>query len=358
MKKILIVNQFNSDNLGDKLLNNMLNLRLRECGFETTSVGFAQSEEQKVTYSNHVSTSQGIVTKIKNICPPLLKYIINYRKKLLKSVERVQMEQFDALVIGGGQLIKHKSVFRYCFSFWVKQALKRNVPVCIYGIGIDSNLSGYEKKHYKKMLDKVHYINCRDYDTALFFRTFFNADCAVSPDIAFTYLTQNNIDRQKTMVVMPYSYATAKRAFGMKASKEAYYRSILEKIIVLMKNNDIKKVVLTATTTADADECLSFKGFLKESGISCEVVQACTVDELSELFKRSEIIITGRMHAMILAMVCNKQVCAIEVSDKIRVFENEYLSSKASVDEIRIDSLDGIKRMAHYLKNEASNKKG
>ena len=74
------------------------------------------------------------------------------------------------------------------------------------------------------------------------------------------------------------------------------------------------------------------------------------MEELSNLFSDSEVIITGRMHAMIIAMLCGCKIIPIRVSEKINTFEKEYLlSSKRTISNIKENAIKGVETLFKSL---------
>lgn len=340
--KVLIINQNKSDNIGDKLLSKMLCERLNNLGVQTKELGFAQTKEQNVTYEKENSTRH-FLNSVKRECPMFIKYLLNFGPKLRKQQKKVKMEEYEAIVIGGGQLIKHKSVFLYCLIYWAGIAKKYSVPFAFYGIGIDNNLTFAEKKLYKRVFSKAFFVNCRDMDSAQMVKSFFGIEAQVSPDIAFTYCpTQNSACNEKKKIdylVMPYSYTTAQSAFGLSLLKIQYYDGIFKE----MNIKEETRIVLAATTSSDAGECIQFKEYLSTKNVNAVINITSTAEELSNLFSDSEVIITGRMHAMIIAMLCGCKITPIRVSDKINTFEKDYLlSSKRTISNIKENAIKGV----------------
>ncbi|HFR3894621.1 TPA: hypothetical protein ACHVIC_001971, partial [Streptococcus suis] len=70
------------------------------------------------------------------------------------------------------------------------------------------------------------------------------------------------------------------------------------------------------------------------------------------LFSRSEIILTGRMHAMIMGLCTDNKIIPILVSDKIRVFEQEYLNGDYDYEQIKKQSNQGLEQLINALQVE------
>lgn len=340
-KKILVINQYKSDNLGDKLLNKCLCDRIKEYGFEVINLGYAQTINQDVSYN--CVKSNFVREIIYTLFPERLKYLFKYRIRLINESNTIDSKEIGAMVIGGGQLLKHDSVFYDCLKYWTNWAKKNNLYLCLFGIGIDTNISMNEINKYKSLLNEFNFINCRDSETLNFLRNKLNLKNVYnSPDIAFTLNKPKNIKKNNTVVVMPYSYGKAKSAFTLNQSKEMYYEEILNKF----QNNVLnRKVILCATTTTDAMECFNYQKYLESKNINSTVEKVDTIQNLIEIISKADFIITGRMHAMIIACVVNTEVIPICISNKIKQFTHEFLNDDGFQTDTIKESRKGVFEM-------------
>lgn len=350
MKKILVVNQFNSDNLGDKLLNDMLCKNLKKMGFQVSNQGFAQQIEQPLIYKTSKSLKDQMVSMIKKGLPVGLKFKLNYKRKLKRCFRQIQTQTFDALLVGGGQLLKHNSVFIYCLKAWIDKAEQLGIPVIIYGVGVDSSLSRKEIVHYKEAIQKARYICCRDIKSANLFKAFFDLDVAVAPDIAFTLNINMRKQKRNTIMVQPYHYLTAQKHFGTYSNKKEYYISLTRILSEKCRENPDSQIVLTATTSVDAFECEEFRKYLQSTKYKdIKIIQIQQYSDLIDLLCYSNTIITGRMHAMIMGMICGTQVEPILISDKIKDFTNDYLQKDTDIKLISEQAYWGLQQAVNAV---------
>ena len=339
MKRILVVNQFNSENLGDKLLNLSLCDALKKRGIDILSCGYAQTTPQIMHYLCDNRKIHTLLHSLKRYLPNRLKYIIKYKRDLDKQLNTVNIKDCNGIVIGGGQLLKSKSVFLYCFQYWVKLSRKYKIPLYLYGIGIDDNLSAYEIKKYKCLISNVKYINCRDYFSYEFIKSRFDKECSLSPDIAFSYESQM-IKSKENVIVMPYCYHTAVSAFSFLLSRQEYYQMLLEKAMPFILSG--KRMIVTATTSADIQESYKFIEWINKKNIEMEMKYIYSIEMFENLFSSAECIISGRMHALIMGKIMDANIIPIEISQKIKQFAYDYNTHEFDLNIARKKSLDGI----------------
>lgn len=347
-KYILVVNQFNCDNLGDNLLNEVLCHNLAKKGFRTIiNCGFAQTQPQEVLYNKEDINKKNINNIMKEKVPEHIKYIIKYKRRLRKETQNLDIQNCLCMILGGGQLLKRDSVFLDCLRYWVTWATRNNIPVYLFGIGIDTGLNASEIKKYRSILSNVRYINCRNFESKeIICNDLRLSNVSVSPDIAFL-LDEEPKERNNNILVMPYSYRTAIRAFDFRQTKQEYYNSIFQMIKEIGGNN---QVILGATTTADADECLRFCSFLKKHGIDSNISEITSVGKLVSIIASSKYVITGRMHAMIISKVMNTPVIPIIISDKIKQFAKEYLDNFREIDSIKELTEAGLDELINQIR--------
>lgn len=345
MKRILVVNQYNSDNIGDNLLNEMLCLNLKRMGYSIDNVGYAQQNKQVVEYKIDNSKVNFMKSFLKRIISPWLKYQLIYKLRLNTSQKNLKNKKWDAVIIGGGQLLKHNSVFMYCFRHWINWAKKNDIPIILHGIGVDSGLSKHEIKIYKKCLKYVQVINCRDVETKEIMRQKFDVIAYISPDIAFTYHNEEAEKYNKDVIlVMPYSYMTARKAFQFNISKSQYFKTMRHKIKDIKDKEPNLRVVLAATTSDDATECYRFAEWCADSGERYIVKK---IQDSSTLFQeacKAKYMISGRMHAMIVGLIAGAKIEPILVSNKIKTFEISYLEKECNLKKISRQAVEGLER--------------
>ena len=344
--KVIVVNQFLSDNLGDKLIGDVLKQFFESKGIDVLQAGYAQTEDQSVKRSKYIKRNF-----IKNKCPNFIKYLMKYKKRIENEGTEQELSNAKALVIGGGQLLNHNSVFVYCFFKWVSMAKKQGVPVFVHGIGVNDNFNFIEKLILKRSLKDLTYINCRDANSKMNLQGFTSNYISVSPDVVFSLELKKDYDTDKYCILMPYCYDTAKKHFGVFKSRQDYYNTLLDII------EDEKDVVLTATTSSDLDECYVLRDYLMKHKVKCSVVECKTVSELIECFGKSNKIITGRMHALIVGELLDKKVIAIKISPKIDNFDNDYIQNSVNLKRINNLSKEGLNYLYNNIMDELVRRK-
>jgi len=340
--KIVIANQFHSDNLGDKLIGEALRTFFNKKKVEVVLAGFAQTNEQVVSFDDKRKKSR-IKAFFKKITPNFIKFLIKYKNNVYNESIKVSLKHADALVLGGGQLLCHNNVFAYCFLYWTLLAKRHNVPVFVHGIGVNDNLDFLEKSIFKLALSMAKYINCRDISSKEYIREIINKDIFVSPDVVFSMDLSTEVSDNESILIMPYNYDTAFRHFKSFDSRKEYYKMVYDDI------NNENKVILSATTSDDLEECKYLKEYLDKRGISCLVYHASNVHELLKCYGMVKTIYTGRMHGLILGMILGKRVRPILISRKLEDFSNQYLEKPCDISALKLESIKGLETLYRLI---------
>ena len=163
MKRILLVNECESDNLGDLAIARSLEDKVASLGFKTKKATFSSVVKTGVKLKNPTKSSRGIsflgyLSKIKALIA-LKWFILNYSR-----VQRAFID-VDKVIIGGGQLILSNPHFPTALFLWVISSRFRKVPVYIVGVGCGNSFTFLESKMIKYSLNKVNKIFLRDIDS-------------------------------------------------------------------------------------------------------------------------------------------------------------------------------------------------
>lgn len=351
-KKILIINQGKSDNLGDKAIANTMINTFKNLGCEVDFCGFSQCVEQTIGNLEYESNKFLFRKKIAKFIPNIFKFLFFKKKKIAREFNKICENKYDLIIYGGGQLIKTKTVFLYSLLYWKFLCNKFKAKQIMFGVGADSNFKIYEKILYKNLLHKFDRIYVRDEFSKEIIEEIFENSCEnVLPDIVFMHNASDIIKKENLIVLMVYDYETAKRHFGIKKTREEYYESFLAE---MKKNIPFLscKVVLAYTTFQDKIETLKFREYLQIKGIDYEFVETDTLDQFEKLLSSADYIISARMHALILGMIYKCEVIPYIISPKVKAFSDEYINSDYSLLEMKNMIMKDIENILQWINEE------
>lgn len=336
--KILLVNQGHTDNLGDKAISKIMTYYLTEV-FNNTVISapfIAYEKTSEITenriFANDKKNSNDFkyrkITwkqKFNRICAKLLPesivYIIKEKKAISKFLDNYK--QIDAVIIGGGELIKNHHPFTYAFLMWINCVKKKyKCPIAIWGVSSDEKFSFGGKVIYRYAIKNSSYIGVRDLKTKEIIKNLYKVDAEYSPDIVFEYnhIFEQKIEPSRDVLFFLNSYEEVKLAYSTETN---YFSQFVKNIPPTHKLLRVGFV-----TQDDYFEAIRFCEYLvnklKYDKNIVVLEKTFSVSELVNVIAQCGTVISGRMHPMILGLQFGKKIIPIPVKKKLEIFEEEW----------------------------------
>ena len=313
---VIIINQGWTDNLGDVAIGKTLKKELKD--FHPLELQFAPIMAKPAQ-----TTASKILELIKLDC--------RYRRWIKKQLNEIS-EPISAAIIGGGELLATNMNFNSAMKIWIEQLHKRKSCVPL------GNRGGYTnpiyRMRYKSALAKADEICVRDAYSKQVVEKCYARTPLSYPDVVFLYgkekKTHDKNSKGKKVCCNVLSYDYYKNAGGSK-SKEEYFDEWKE---ILDSYTDSDTIILFSSTTIEdrkTTEEFSKKYVWQKSCVSFPD----TVDEYWSQLEDVDYVISGRMHAMILAMQQGCICVPYEWKDKLEVFKREYCDSGIELAKVR-----------------------
>ena len=357
LKKVLIINEGFSSNLGDQAINQSATALMQQLGFDTDFLFFSNpslSSLPPYSYQNAPVTHKP--SAVSRIIPAAIKQWIvaaKYYVQLQKNIRlALQGKDYQYLVIGGGQLLNSSkktsiSFFAIAMYCWVNGFKKScNGKVVFAAVGASGNYGRIEKFLYKKALQQADKIWVRDAFSANILQQEFQRLCSEVPDIAFyTQQVPAGSNNRSTALLGIYGYAEIKEAFGNRyPSAESYYNEWQQKLVQYQEQG--YPVKLFYTTQHDAAETRNFQQYLQQQGITVAIEPTNSLEALMAALRNAAIVYSARMHALILALQCGCRVELYPISQKLLSFGEKYLQQGKSMEAYRHELLQ---QFEHYF---------
>ncbi len=321
--KILLINQGNTDNIGDQLIDRLMTDLLQEGNLIDHMTYSGKRFHKSVSSQQGKKGRSGKKNQLKRsfLFLPLM-----VRRCLKRIQENINHNRYDIAIIGGGELIKSKHPFFAYLISWIYYFLHTSTKVCIFGISCDRNFSLPERIVLKKFLEKVQFINCRDVQTRDYLLNSIRVNASFSPDVVNLYhrLYPLDIHKEDTAFFSVYNYdkLPCKTEYG---SREKYYQEIWSKWLSKVEQEQGLKVYFGATNTEDADETNRFCIWAHRSE-RIDYSKDLQVDNVVRKIASARAVVTGRMHAMILARQFGTTVFPFAFKDKIKDYVQTWIA--------------------------------
>lgn len=324
--RALILNECFSDNIGDQAISFAMRQALEDRGVVVNVRDF--SCRKKYVEGNVTSYS----SRLGAFLPSFLKRVLFVFRNLL-FVLRESMQTYDVAIIGGGQLVLGGSNFPWATFLWVLPLKIRRVKVFLVSVGVGENFSLVDKFLYRCAFFLVDGFYLRDRSSISGLKREFGISAGYCPDIAY-YLDAPIRLAEKSAppkaLVCITDYSVYQRYIEEMGGQLLEFDDYVERWAGLIRHKVAQgmEVVLAATTYADLEISI---GCAKKF-VSCSFVKCLNYlpdhNEFMNVAAQCEVVLAGRMHALILGHIAHAKVEPFYISKKIEGYAQEYLSER------------------------------
>ncbi|HBC8326735.1 polysaccharide pyruvyl transferase family protein [Escherichia coli] len=345
MKKLIIVNEVCSDNIGDHAINLGVLKILDEYNWEGESYGFdaeKKNVERTIKKTKKESNFILILKFIKNKTLKnnrIYKYSLWVFRNCIRVLNITKQNKGQAIIIGGGQLIQSGGTFAIAMYIWTLFSKLRNIDIYIIGVGCAEHFDRIDRFLFKRSLSRAKDILVREKSSVSKMKDFFDCDVRYIPDLAYALFKKDDFDHKKDNLAIIgctayYVYMKNINELGLKdiMTFEQYINTWVS--IILDECNE-HRVLLLSTTVEDAEFSRVVynqisKNYAHLSGCIIIKDEVLPVREYIELLKTAKIVRSGRMHSLILGHISGCKCIPYYINKKIEHFSHEYLGHDAS----------------------------
>lgn len=326
-KKILIINRCLSDNLGDQAIGRAVKKLFTDRGFDVEITDLISVKDKRILNLCNINNETNKSKKLNFIKKIKVLNIIHWYLSNYSMFNIIKNNKFDLVIIGGGELVQSNLLFPIALYIWTKKIKKSNcnIPIVLFSVGVTSKYVWYNKFFVERALNNCDYVYVRDPKSLENLKSIFNISASEMPDSVFS-MELNKYSQVKDQVLFGITSfeRIVKHKQNFKTEIE-YFES---------KYNEIKKfnsdnIILIYSNIVDYKSCIKFKKFVLEKyNINLRIGEYRTLDEFIELINESSLIISNRMHALILGLVLNKTIECDCISLKVEEFKQKYLNER------------------------------
>ena len=401
MKKILLITQGHTPNIGDYAIARCEEEFFKSQGFEVINAPY----EIQISEKLHLTGKLAVLTnKIFSKC-----YFLNdiWHKKRIKSLlanADCNPEDFSCAIIGGGELVGSHKGFNSSFYNWCKVLSDKRIPIAVHGVSGDINMNARLLERYKVSLRKCFRVSVRDRKTVANFKKAYDFVPFYSPDAVFAFPklsafadrsegksgnlsdingtcgtdsadgTAGNESRAKNVLCIPVPYAQdMEKTLGTR-NEQAYFDYLINAACKNSTDGNSNRsqpfeirLNITSTVAGDMDFVQRFADYAQNTAknkarnnaqnipkLTAKVIPFAQFDEFLTLLESSDLIISARMHACILALLKNRKICAVPFREKLKTFKEEHTDSQNTENLRKIidESYAGLCALADEIQTE------
>lgn len=325
-KSVLVLNEGFSDNLGDQAINESIHYLLKANNFlDVKFQDYTKNINEPLktltmTKANQRDTSVSV--KLARLLPVKLRWLIMNLNRIMN----VSNRKYDQVIIGGGQLVLSNGTFSIAMFSWVlllRLFGNKNITIC--GVGLGTEFGWADRMLFKHSLRSISKIYLRDKKSQSIMKDLFNVESEFIYDVAFIHNKSDNKiekrDKHESLLGV-ISYEVYRRyTKGEVISKDDFF----ETWITLLSESQIslQATKLFYTTNEDRDASIEFMDYVKRKyQIIVPLIETNQIDILITELSCSKVIISARMHALILAFTYNRNVTVYPISGKLIEFKS------------------------------------
>lgn len=401
MKKILLITQGHTPNIGDYAIARCEEEFFKLQGFEVVRAPYEIQISEKLRLTGKLAI---LTNKIFSKC-----YFLNdiWHKKRIKSLlanADCNPEDFSCAIIGGGELVGSHKGFNSSFYNWCKVLSDKRIPIAVHGVSGDINMNARLLERYKVSLRKCFRVSVRDRKTVANFKKAYDFVPFYSPDAVFAFPklsafadrsegksgnlsdingtcgtdsadgTAGNESRAKNVLCIPVPYAQdMEKTLGTR-NEQAYFDYLINAACKNSTDGNSNRsqpfeirLNITSTVAGDMDFVQRFADYAQNTAknkarnnaqnipkLTAKVIPFAQFDEFLTLLESSDLIISARMHACILALLKNRKICAVPFREKLKTFKEEHTDSQNTENLRKIidESYAGLCALADEIQTE------
>lgn len=399
MKKILLITQGHTPNIGDYAIARCEEEFFKSQGFEVVRAPYEIQISEKLRLTGKLAI---LTNKIFSKC-----YFLNdiWHKKRIKSLlanADCNPEDFSCAIIGGGELVGSHKGFNSSFYNWCKVLSDKRIPIAVHGVSGDINMNARLLERYKVSLRKCFRVSVRDRKTVANFKKAYDFVPFYSPDAVFAFPklsafadrsegksgnlsdingtcgtdsadgTAGNESRAKNVLCIPVPYAQdMEKTLGTR-NEQAYFDYLINAACKNSTDGNSNRsqpfeirLNITSTVAGDMDFVQRFADYAQNTAknkarnnaqnipkLTAKVIPFAQFDEFLTLLESSDLIVSARMHACILGLLKNRKIFAVPFREKLKTFKDEHADSQnaENLRKIADESYAGLCALSNEIK--------
>ena len=334
--RIALINELYSDNLGDNAIADAMTGAIESLGHRVERFDFCFRDAPER------DSAQQLITKIQNVqsmssAKLLIKSVVRFVRpgwpfRILRGMRsyykalQILDNEFDIVVIGGGQLILSNGIFSVSMLVWSLASKRKKLRAHIIAVGVGSKFDSIDKFFFKVALKCISSVSVRDSESLEFLKSQFDYNGGILiPDSAYFLMAPPRCYVEDRILIAPVEYGVHLRYWAeMRVPKLDYegYRAFWKQLIIGYLDSD-RSVILTATTIKDYLFCEDLMCSLGYSHKKNTRLEKCDDwRQFLRLSNESSEVVSGRMHALILGQVSGAIIRPVILSRKIESFSS------------------------------------
>jgi polysaccharide pyruvyl transferase WcaK-like protein len=342
--KILIINEGATHNLGDRMilfcLQQLLKQKYSNATLYFQSYSGRPHNPNRQNVSHNVTQKVNFTNTLKNKLPLKIIRRCLWVFRNIKDIINHKKQNYDLVVIGGGELLDNYWLFPFVCAVWVfcfKSILGKKT--ILLGVGYGTGMGYWDKKLLKMALSKVDDIYIRDGSSIKRIYEEYRITCKFIPDVVFSVnkfvAAAPRITNKVTIFPVAYHvYQNSSKKPIPLIEHESAYTDFWVNSVRDWQNKGYD-VYLSATDVVQDTAIVAAIGVaLAKIDIKTTTQIPKDTTELAQIISSSSVVFSGRMHALIIGYTYKCTCVVYPVSHKLQTFSEEILNSQNDIDSL------------------------
>jgi polysaccharide pyruvyl transferase WcaK-like protein len=298
MKNILVVNRMHTDNLGDRLIGESLARAARDFG--------------------NVSRLEYV-----GLFPQLSRFgFFGSLLSVTLQLFRLQGARPDVILIGGGQLLLPTNRFFGSLVGWWLVSWLLGCRVVLFAVGTEGNWPTLKRWVFRFIQNDFFKIFLRDALSLSSLSFLHRGDARVVPDVVFSNTGVKRGARGEGLYVCLAGFSSSVAKYKNGLTREKYFRQACDYISASIERDE--RIVLFSSCRSDMREINEFRLVVQNEFRSSKVDLwlPVEVNEFTERLSEARVVISSRMHPLIVAQMAGARVVPIIRNGKLKEYRD------------------------------------
>ncbi len=323
--KLAIVNRINTINFGDRIISISFRNVINELGHDCCNYEYTGSSFNKT----------GIVYRVlfkmfkllsKRFAIELFTFL-----DVLNNYWSLRRKKPQAIFIGGGQLLEPNRRFIPSLLAWFILSRILHVELILFSVGYEEvNKKRIKHLHniIKFVLARADKVYLRDEYTRKHVHSITGILFPLIYDVAYFFNIKESKIIKDNVIISITNYSQISRYARFK-TKEAYYEHILNFLIKEIRKQD--QIFFVSTAKDDYNMFHEISTYIRERINRNVIIQNYhTEDELVNIFNNARVVISSRLHSLIVAELCHCKIVPIIGNEKVNYYAKNIFSINAT----------------------------
>ena len=318
-RKVHVVGESLSSNIGDRIIALAISKIVNDFDCHVVLHDLSRSVPKDLATTHVPRVIESNKSFVRKFTPRPLRHVVSKSSWVIKNYRRIRkidLEQNDIILFGGGQLLMDNGNFPFYLFIWVLFTKYRCQNMYLFSVGANGPYSVFSKILLKTVIKSVCEIYVRDTGSVSVLKSLFNVDAKLTKDAAY-YLYEERHHQKKRKLGIGLVCQSVFEHYNGAIDTEEYYQLFVEFIEKYSSLNPM----LVYSVPDDRIECLKFQNYYRHKfQTDIPIIENSDAGELFHNLEDVKVLVAGRMHMLISGELYKCEVKPIPINEKVKTY--------------------------------------